>query len=132
MTDQVEPPIAGPSLAENVLQRLGELVDAAERDVKPLEVDPYRGQLFELFVTAEAAGYLAGDAEIDLTADGVCRELASRWNLADAARQSFAQQQKLPSGSLTRMRMLWSLMRMWMEWEYAWSRWHEFHTDRSG
>jgi len=25
------------------------------------------------------------------------------------------------------MRMLWSFLRMWMEWAYAWERWSEFH-----
>ena len=28
---------------------------------------------------------------------------------------------------LQKMRSLWSIMRMWMEWTYAWQRWPEFH-----
>ena len=27
------------------------------------------------------------------------------------------------------MRLLWSVMRMWMEWTYAWQRWAEFHQE---
>ena len=64
---------------------------------------------------------------MDLTADGISRQLASRWNLADVAQGSVSRQEKLPSESLGRMRMLWSFLRMWMEWAYAWERWSEFH-----
>ena len=65
--------------------------------------------------------------ENDLTADGLCRTLAERWNLADATRESFSNQTRLPKEHLARMRLLWSVMRMWMEWTYAWQRWPEFH-----
>ncbi len=82
-------------------------------------------------MTADGAG-LVGDErssslqandestdETDLSADGLCRSLARRWGLDMAARDSAAQQTKLPSGQLERMRLLWSVMRMWMEWNYA-------------
>ena len=114
------------SLASSIVQRVDDLIDEARQATKPLEIDPYRGQLFELFVTAEAAGFVAEDAENDLTADGLCRRLAERWQLADATRDSFEHQTKLPPDQLTKMRMLWSVMRMWMEWAYAWQRWPEF------
>lgn len=115
------------ALAERIVSQVESLVREAEAENKPLEVDPYRGRLFELFVTAEGAGHLEPDAEPDLSADGLCRLLAERWGLADAARQSFEQQQRLPREQLVKMRLLWSVMRMWMEWAYAWSRWDEFH-----
>lgn len=102
-------------------------MDDAERQVKPLEIDPFRGELFKLFVTAHGAGYTAEGAEPDLTADGVCRELALRWGLTMAARDAVAQQSRLPPDQLAKMRLLWSLLRMWMEWTYAWDRWDEFH-----
>ena len=96
-------------------------------------MDPHRAQLFELFVTADAAGLIDEDSEPDLTADGVARELSLRWNLATAAQMSVQRQSKLPPEHLSKMRLLWSFMRMWMEWTYAWQRWGEFHgpdTDR--
>jgi hypothetical protein len=49
--------------------------------------------------------------------------------LDEAARHSVEAQEKLHPEHLARMRMLWSLMRMWMEWTYAWGRWPEFHSD---
>jgi hypothetical protein len=116
-----------PSLAAQILGQLEHLLLDAERRSQPLELDPHRSRLFELFVTAEAAGYLREGAEEDLSADAVCRELAGRWGLADATRAAVSAQAKLPPEHLARMRLLWSLMRMWMEWTYAWQRWPEFH-----
>ena len=116
-----------PSLAENLLTQLERLVLECEREGQPLEVDPQRSRLFELFVMADAAGFLSDNAAHDLTADGVCRELAERWGLAAATREAVSQQTKLPPEHLSRMRLLWALMRMWMEWTYAWQRWPEFH-----
>ncbi|MEX0700542.1 MAG: hypothetical protein WD069_00460 [Planctomycetales bacterium] len=117
------------ALANDIVNRVESLIAEAAAARKPLEVDPCRTQLFELFVVANAAGFLADDAEPDLSADGLCRVLAERWGLSDAARQSFESQSKLPPNQLARMRTLWSVMRMWMEWAYAWSRWPEFHGD---
>ena len=116
------------SLANGIINRVGNLMLEAEQADKPLEVDPYREQLFELFVTAEGAGFLEEDSEPDLTADGICESLAKRWNLADATRESFQLQKKLPAEQLQKMRLLWSVMRMWMEWSYSWKRWDEFHN----
>jgi hypothetical protein len=115
------------SLADSILDRVGNLMLEAEQTGKPLEIAPYREQLFELFVTAEGAGLLEDDCDPDLTADALCRSLAKRWNLADATRDSLQRQQKLPPEQLQKMRLLWSVMRMWMEWSYAWKRWDEFH-----
>lgn len=116
-------------LANGIVVRVDELVREAEAKTKPLEVDPYRRQLFELFVTAHGAGYLSEEAPVDLTADGLCRELGRRWGLADATRSSFDQQRSLAPEHLAKMRLLWSVMRMWMEWTYAWERWPEFHSE---
>ncbi len=116
-------------LANGIVDRVEAVVTGAQEADKPIEIDPYRGQLFELFVTAEGAGYLDedGDPDADLTSDGLCRALAQRWGLADATRASLEQQTRLPPQELARMRLLWSVMRMWMEWSYAWQRWSEFH-----
>ena len=119
--------LVGRELADDILDRVEQLVLEAEEATRPLELEPFRGQLFELFVTAEAAGYVQEDADPDLSADGVARQLAQRWNLSSATQQSFENRTKLPSEHLSRMRMLWSCMRMWMEWDYAWRRWSEFH-----
>lgn len=115
------------SLSDEILNQLQTLIQAAEEEAKPLEIDPHRSRLFELFVTAEGAGLLDEDAEDNLTADTVCRSLAARWGLTYAAQQSVKEQKRLPPEHVARMRLLWSVMRMWMEWDYAWSRWSEFH-----
>jgi hypothetical protein len=117
----------GRSLADDILNRVEDLVEEAEAARKPLEIEPYRGQLFELFVMADAADFLREGSEPDLTADGLCRALSERWRLADAARESFEQQTRLEPEQLAKMRMLWAVMRLWMEWTYAWQRWREFH-----
>jgi len=110
------------SLAESIFNRLEVLLQDAERQSKPLELAPFRGQLFEVFARAYASGLTAEGSEPDLSADGVCRELALRWGLTMAARDAVAQQTKLPPDHLAKMRLLWSLLRMWMEWNYAWNR----------
>lgn len=120
------------TLADRILDQIEALILDAEKTTKPLEVDPYRGQLFELFVTANGAGYTAENAANDLSADGICRQLGARWGLANAARDSLEQKTRMPPEHLSKMRLLWSVMRMWMEWSYAWDRWDEFHTPTSG
>ena len=117
------------SLAVSIIDRVESLLLEAEQAAKPLELEPYRARLFESFVMTDAAGYLEDDASCDMSADGLCRSLATRWGLAEATRESFAKQTKLAPGELSRMRLLWSLMRMWMEWSYAWERWPEFHSE---
>lgn len=126
-------------VAEQILNGIETLIEEAKAATKPLEVDPYRGRLFELFVTAHGAA-LVGDersepaggseessGESDMSADGLCRSLARRWGLDMAARDSVASQSRLAGDQLEQMRLLWSVMRMWMEWNYAWCRWDEFH-----
>lgn len=114
-------------LANDIIQRVAKLVGEAEAETKPLELEPYRGQLFELFVMADAAGFISEEAEIDLSADNLCRELAKNWGLTSATQQAMNEQEKLPPEQVSKMRILWSVLRLWMEWDYAWKRWDEFH-----
>jgi hypothetical protein len=125
------------AVAGDILNGVEILVMEARETTKPLEIDPYRGRLFELFVTADGSQLVRDDREsglsddaddpTDLSADGICRSLARRWGLDMAARESTASQSKLEPDQLEQMRLLWSVMRMWMEWSYAWRRWDEFH-----
>lgn len=117
-----------PVLAAQIFGEIDRIICDAESSGKPLEVEPARSRLFELFVTAQGAGYTEEGSDPDLTADGICRSLAEQWGLKSAALESTANQSRLPAEHLSRMRSLWSVMRMWMEWTYAWSRWSEFHT----
>jgi hypothetical protein len=103
------------------------LILEAERQTKPLELEPYRGQLFELFVIADASGLMRDGSEPDLTPEGLSRELGSRWGLTAAAQSSQQQLNKMSPEHLSKMRLLWSFLRMWMEWQYAWNRFVEFH-----
>ena len=129
------------TVAAQILKGIQELIQEAQGATKPLEVEPYRGRLFEFYVTANGAGLVgderssgladAGEDDTDLSADGLCRLLARDWGLDMAARDSAAQQTKLPPDQLERMRLLWSIMRMWMEWNYAWCRWDEFHSGQN-
>ena len=127
------------TVADAIISGVEMLIEEAQQATKPLEIDPYRSRLFELFVTADGANLVGDertthlktavdeDDRTDLSADGLSRSLARRWGLDMAARDSAAQQTKLPPVQLERMRLLWSIMRMWMEWNYAWCRWEEFH-----
>lgn len=119
----------GEDLAATIVARVDQLVRQAEASARPLEIEPCRSQLFDAFVTAEAAGLVRDGAEPDLTSDGLCRRLADRWGLRSATEESVRSQSRLPPDQLARMRSLWSVMRMWMEWTYAWQRWPEFHQD---
>ncbi len=116
-------------LASHILQEVETVIREAEEGNKPLEVEPFRSRLFELFVTADGAGYTHEDSDPDLSTDGLCQQLAASWGLRDAALQSVTEKSQFPAEQLQKMRSLWSVMRMWMEWTYAWSRWDEFHRD---
>ncbi len=116
------------SLVYDILKQVEALLSEVELGQKPLEVEPYRSRLFELFVTAEGAGYLEESATPSLSAENLCRELSQCWGLDTAAKESVTQQEKMSPEQLSKMRLLWSTMRMWMEWDYAWTRWNEFHA----
>ena len=115
------------TLAHDLLNRLDALILDAEQQTKPLELEPYRSQLFELFVIADASGLMRDGSIPDLTPEGLSRELGNRWGLTTAAQASQQNLNKMSPDHLSKMRLLWSFLRMWMEWQYAWSRWAEFH-----
>jgi hypothetical protein len=125
---EAEPiPAADTSLADDITRQVSELLSRTIAERQPLEVDPWRSRLFELFVTADGAGLLNDEVEPNLSADVLCRTLATQWGLDIAAQQSVVHQEKLPAEQLARLRSLWSCLRLWMEWSYAWERWLEFH-----
>ena len=130
----LDPTTDAENVARRVINELEAVIRSCEESHQPLELDPARSELFGLFVLAERAGLTVEDATPDLTADGLCHHFASRWGLRAAAQQSVTQQGAIPPDQLTKMRSLWSVMRMWMEWTYAWERWSEFHgsSGRSG
>ena len=123
----VTEPISQASLIRTVIDRLQLIIEQAEAETKPLEMDPFRSQLFELFVMADGAAMLDDKLEPNLTSDSMAKILAERWQLRSAAVESMQQDSPLAQESLSRMRLLWSFLRMWMEWTYAWQRWREFH-----
>ena len=96
--------LSNPDLADDLLDRLHELLAEAERTAKPLEVDPFRSRLFELFVLADAAGLTGDDADPDLSADGLCRELAGRWGLREATVDAYQGQRPMAPNALLRPR----------------------------
>lgn len=120
----------GSALALNLVDQIEELLLSAESAGQPIEIEPHRARLFELFVMADATGFLEEGADIDLSCDGIGRDLSTRWDLARSMGPGgLAAAGSLPPGQLARVRLLWSFMRMWMEWTYAWKRWSEFHQE---
>ena len=118
-----------PPLAESLLDRVDSILRAAVQQDSPIEMEPFRSQLFAAFVTADGAGLLELDADPDLRAEALCLRMGERWGLTSAMKASAEQQQQLPTDHLKKMRILWSVLRLWMEWDYAWKRWPEFHQD---
>ncbi len=116
----------GATLARELTDQIEQLILSAESANVPLEIDPQRRQLFDLFVQADAAGFLADDAPMDLSCDAIAKDLAGRWDLRNLG-AAVAHPTSLPPAQLARLRVLWSFMRLWMEWSYAWQRWAEFH-----
>jgi len=117
----------GATLARDLIDQIEEVLNDSAVKTQPIELDPYRARLFELFVMAEATGFVEEGSQPDLSCDGVARDLAARWNLARNLGGGLSQPSALPPEQLSRLRLLWSFMRMWMEWSYAWKRWDEFH-----
>ncbi len=131
MTENVklDTPVSQASLIEHVASRLQDVVDEAVANTKPLEMEPYRGRLFELFVLANGAGLTDEELEPNLSSDSVARILAERWGLRQEVKSSAAAERAISNDGVAKMRLLWSLLRMWMEWSYAWDRWAEFHDE---
>lgn len=118
----------GAALAADIVNRVAELLIQVQQANSALEIDPWRERLFELFVMADATGYLAEGAEHDLSSEAIGRKLALDWDLASAiAGTGLQSAHQLPPDQFHKVRLLWSFMRMWMEWDYAWGRWPEFH-----
>lgn len=126
-----KPTTPGSALAHDLIERIDDVLQAAVASGQPLELDPQRAQLFELFVMCDAAGFLEPGAEQDLTCDGIARELAVRWDLARNLGGALPEPGSVEPAKLRPLRLLWSFMRMWMEWTYAWQRWEEFHQASS-
>ena len=125
-------------IIRSILGELETVIVDAQTATRPLEIEPWRSRLFATFVQAwqnqlipdESSSAAFEDAdeddpELELSADALCRILARRSGLDLAAREAQTLQTRLPPDQLERMRLLWSLMRMWMEWSYAWLRWNE-------
>ena len=131
------------TVAKDILRGIENLIKEAESATRPLEIDLYRSRLFEFFVTADGAGLIPDEQSIPvkpstdedqenvLSSDNLCRILAQRWGLDMAAREAAATQTRMGQEQVERMRLLWSVVRMWMEWSYAWKRWAEFHDSTS-
>lgn len=115
------------TLVWDVLDRVQAILEDAGSQSRPLEMEPFRSSLFELFVVADGAGLLDEDDPAGLSADNLTRMLSDRWKLRNATAESIQQGAPLSQQDLGRMRLLWSFLRMWMEWTYAWRRWAEFH-----
>jgi hypothetical protein len=117
-------------LADQIRAEVEALILESERSQKPLEMEPFRSKLFEQYVLAHGAGYLDEDSAEDLSADGLMQTLATKWGLRSAAQASVSENLRLSPEHMAKMRGMWSMMRMWMEWTYAWARWEEFHRGR--
>lgn len=111
--------------------RVEDIMLEASQATRPLELEPSRSQLFSVFVESYQAGLVNDQADPNMTADGLCAALSARWGLKDTVQESVKSQSKLSGDQLSQMRSLWSVMRMWMEWTYAWNRWQEFHSPTS-
>lgn len=133
MTDQAQTdtPVSQSSLIQTVLNQIQTIIEEAENETRPLEMEPFRGRLFELFVIADGAGLLDEKVEPNLTSDEIAKILADRWQLRDSEAAAKLAAGNLADENLSKMRLLWSFLRMWMEWTYAWNRWNEFHEDDS-
>ena len=115
-------------LAGLITAQLSQVITNAIEVKSPIEVDPCRSQIFELFVTAEAAGLIDEDRQSQPLSSGeLTRRLGRMWGLGTAIEEVSGDQSQLSPGDLERVRRLWSLLRMWLEWSYAWKRWPEFH-----
>ncbi len=79
----------GQSVARDIVKSIDTLIQEAIQATRPMEVDPFRSRLFELFVTADGAGLIRDDRETpvaedsddfespDLSADSLLKNLAS-------------------------------------------------------
>ena len=127
---QTQAPFSQSSLIRTIIDRIQTVIEEAEEKTRPLEMEPCRAGLFELFVMADGAGLLDEAVEPNLCSDAIAKELADRWKLRTAALSTAQEGDPLSDSGLSKMRLLWSFLRMWMEWTYAWERWPEFHDQK--
>jgi hypothetical protein len=127
---QTGTPISHSSLIQAVVGQIQTIIEEAEENTRPLELEPFRGRLFELFVVADGAGLLDEKLDPNLASDEIAKILADRWELRDSEAAASLAKSNLADESLSKMRLLWSFLRMWMEWTYAWQRWNEFHDGK--
>ena len=128
------PDAADPHFPEEVLAQVEAVLAECERKTRPPEVAPYRDRLFALFAASFDAGLTGdpddrrpGDRTEDLSADGLCKALGEKWGLAAAAAADPAAGPALSGDHVAKLRLLWSLMRMWMDWTLAWDRYPDHH-----
>ena len=129
MTSSSDASIPAGITVRKILDRVEDIMLEASQATRPLELEPSRKQLFELFVESHRAGLVSDDIEPNVTADGLCAALSVRWGLKDTVQDAMKSQAKLSGDQLAQRRSLWSVMRMWMEWTYAWDRWVEYHPE---
>src|SRR5579859_2898172 len=84
------------TLVRDLVEQIAEILQSAVTNGQPIELDPHRARLFELFVMAEATGFLKEGEEFDLSCDGIARELAARWDLARNLGGGISQPASLP------------------------------------
>ena len=123
-----------PHFTEEVVAQVKAVLAECEAKTRPPEVPPYRDRLFALFAAAFDAGLTGDPADRppgapadDLSADGLCKTLGETWGLAAAANADPAGGPALSGEHVAKLRLLWSLMRMWMDWDLAWRRWPDYH-----
>lgn len=107
----------------NAVALLESILLSCQERHRPLQEEPARSEIFEIFARSMAPS----QPWPTLAADEICRDLAERWGLKGALQNSVTQQAGVPASELAKMRSLWTLLQMWMEWTYAWERWPEFH-----
>lgn len=121
-------PSPAEALAAEIVDRIEDVLLQAEELTQTAEIDPHRKRLFELFAQADAMGGLTEDADPDLSGEAIARQLADRWQMARELGAGVMQPSRLAPQQLARLKSLWSFLRMWTEWSYAWNRWDEFHS----
>ena len=122
-----EESLARENLVQELVNRIEGIITAAEAKTRPLEVEPYRGNLFAVFVEADQAGLLT-EKTPNMTSEAITKILAGRWKLKEVVELAGQQKGAVSDDNLRKMQLLWSVLRLWMEWSYAWSRWAEFHA----
>lgn len=121
-------PMSTAALISHLVDRAETVIKAAEAANYPLEMDPFRAQLFDIFALAEASGLLI-EMEPHLQADALAEKLSERWNLKAIGEAGLKLSATSNDPVMRRVQLLWSACRLWMAWTYAWERWDFYHSD---